>query len=91
MPVTASKDPPVDQALLIARAVCAMLGELHGKSVVRRAVKPGQKALDDEPSLHVEPADLLDDVGTEIFLNCQRHGSNFLNVWVHHLRYRILA
>ena len=45
-----------------------MLAELDGEAVERAGVQAGQEALDDELGAQVEPGDLADDLGPQVFL-----------------------
>jgi hypothetical protein len=64
----AALDLPVDVLDVVAGNILAMLGELDGEAVVGALVHAREVALDDEPGLDLQAADLGEGEGVEIFL-----------------------
>ena len=60
-------DQPVDVLRIVAGRVFAMLAELDRKAMKRAGVQPVQKSLHDELRAQVQPLDLVDHFGLQIF------------------------
>ena len=61
-------DVPVEVLEIVAGDVLAVLGELDGEALKRAGVQAGEEALDDELGPQIEPGDLADDFGPQVFL-----------------------
>ena len=56
----------------IAGDIFAVLAELDGQALERRGVQALEKTFDDELGAQIEPADLADDFGAQVFFGA--HG-----------------
>ena len=66
--VGARIDSPVNAVRRIAARVFAVVGELHGRTMMRRAVQSLQRALDRPPHGHAQPAQPVGEFGREKFI-----------------------
>ncbi len=76
-PVGLGEDRPVDVGDVVARGVLAVLGELDREPLERAGVQPRDEPLDDELGAQVEPRDLADHLGLEVFLGGAGQGASF--------------
>ena len=60
-------DVPVDVRDVVAGGVLAVLGELDRETLERAGVQPGDEALDDELGAQIQPRDLADHLGLQVF------------------------
>ncbi len=61
MAVGAGEEAPVDAADVVARHVGPVLGEVHAEAEVRRAVEPGEEAVDDHTREELQVPDPAQD------------------------------
>ena len=62
-----------DFARVIATSILAMLTEFHTEAVQGTGVQPLQKSFDDKLSPQIQPFDLVDHFGLQVFANAVRH------------------
>ena len=74
-PVGLGVNVPVDVGDVVAGRVLAVLGKLDREPLERAGVQPGDEALDDELGAQVEPGDLADHLGLQVFFGGAGQGN----------------